>query len=232
MADFVPRLIGAPTAAERMDALCEFIEFWLGPRREEYGVPDHELDTYSLPMPLRRLYQFAGRWPGFHGQESNFAVCAFSRQDSLRSLERLEITDEGRIAFLDENQGNWECSTLVQGDDPPVWCNGDFFDDEGGPHEGDKQACDSLSKFLVTFVLQEITFGSRVTLGDDALTEQFEAKNAKAIPVWEHGPYVSGSESCFYLWSGLLVANLWGDYCFGANRDEAIDFLMAHQGPV
>ena len=33
----------AQTAAERMDELCRFIEFWLGPRKAEYGVPEDEL---------------------------------------------------------------------------------------------------------------------------------------------------------------------------------------------
>ena len=32
MATFRPRLIEAETAGARMDALCAFIQFWLGPR--------------------------------------------------------------------------------------------------------------------------------------------------------------------------------------------------------
>ncbi|HEX4609513.1 MAG TPA: hypothetical protein VH092_15045, partial [Urbifossiella sp.] len=71
---FRPRLMEAAMAADRMDALCEFIEFWLGPRLPAYGEPAEIVKAHPLPMPLRRLYEFAGRWPDRSGQPNKFAV--------------------------------------------------------------------------------------------------------------------------------------------------------------
>ncbi|MFN3153353.1 hypothetical protein [Bremerella sp.] len=232
MPDFQPRLADATTARERMDALCEFIEFWLGTRQEEYSESMYDVESISLPMPLQRLYSFAGRWPGFDKRlEQPFVVGAFACQDSLRPLSQLKLSDTGRVIFLDENQGCWVCSTLTEGDDPPVWCDGDFYlDDE--PQQDEQMVCESLSRFLVTFVLQEILLGSRVCLVDDGLSEQFEADKDQATIVWENGPYVYGSHAVFYLWNGVLVANLWGSYSFGANDEQAIAFLRQREGDV
>lgn len=233
MPGFQPRIAAAKSASDRMDALCEFIEFWLGGRVGEYGELVNEVNLFSLPMPLRRLYEFAGRWPGFDKRrESKWTVAAFSTQDSLRTLNQLEISDDNRVKFIDENQGCWVCSTLVNEEDPPVWCSGDFSDDDGKPLQGEKKVCDSLSQFLVTFVLQEITLGSRCSLCDDGLSEQFESARADAIRVWDQGPYVYGSDASFYLWNGVLVADLWGSYFFGANHERAIAFLTKNQGPI
>src|SRR5918998_5674690 len=91
MGTFRPRLLEAGTASARMDALCVFIEFWLGPRRSSYGESARALSERSLPMPLKRLYEFAGRWPHWEhrGSIEAFAVPAFSHQDSLVVLHRL-----------------------------------------------------------------------------------------------------------------------------------------------
>ena len=62
--DFALR--SAPTPDRLMEELEKFIVFWIGPRREEYGVPGDVLDGYRLPDPLRRLYSFAGRWKRPH----------------------------------------------------------------------------------------------------------------------------------------------------------------------
>jgi hypothetical protein len=233
MRGFPSRLATASSPTERMEALCAFIEFWLGRRLEAYGEPPNVVAAYSLPMPLQRLYEFAGRWPGFDKhRESKFAIGAFSCQDSLRPIHRLEMVGQDRVKFIDENQGCWVCSTLVDGDDPPVWCEGDVWDNDGELPRGGKKVCDSLSKFLVTFVLQEITLGSRFCLSDDGLTEQFETSKADAIPVWDHGPYVHGSDASFFLWNGTLVADLWGSQFFGANHEPGLAFLTENQGAV
>lgn len=233
MEAFRPRLLEASSASARMDALCEFIEFWLGPRSVEYGESLSEVNARSLPMPLRRLYEFAGRWPAFDVRhESPYAVGAFSTQDALSSLAKLEVNGSGRVSFLSENQGNWVCRTNPNGDDPPVWCDGDFCDAQGEFSRGERMVCASLSRFLVTFVLQEITLGSRCSLFDDGLSALFETSIAEAIPIWLKGPYVHGEDADFYLWRNVLVANLWGCYHFGANHASGIEFLTTHQGPV
>ena len=58
-------LIEAKSAPSRMDELFRFFEFWSGPRRPEFGERADELAKIALPFPLRRLYEFAGRWPHF-----------------------------------------------------------------------------------------------------------------------------------------------------------------------
>jgi hypothetical protein len=230
---FRPRLAAAVSPGERMGALCEFIEFWLGPRADEYGEPVRTLDAYALPMPLRRLYEFAGRWPGpgAPGQSAR-AVGAFSIQDALRQVGYLETAAGDRVRFLDENQGCWVCSTLTEGVDPPVWCEGDLWDDDGAPLQGGTRVCDSLSEFLATFVLQELTLGSRCCVSDVGLSEQFESAPADAACVWNRGAYVHGSDASFWLWNGVLVADLWGSRFLAANHEPALALLAERQGPV
>ncbi len=209
-----PRLMNASTPMHLIDALCDFIEFWLGPRNEEYGELAKEVETCSLPMPLRNLYQFAGRWPGFDKRrESKWGVGAFSCQDSLRPLHCLEMDERRRITFIDENQGCWTCLTLADGDDPPVWCKGDVGFANGEPNQGQKLVCDSLSRFLVTFVLQEITLGSRCCLSDEGLSEQFEATKDRATKLWQNGPYI---------FTVTIPVSSFGMVCWSPTCGEAI----------
>lgn len=220
-------LANASTASERMDALCEFIEFWLGPRLEEYGEPAAEVDSYNLPLPLNRLYKFAGRWPANDKRrESPHAVGAFFCQDALSRLEKLELEGKNRIRFLTENQGCWTCSTLVEGDDPPVWCDGAHEDGKR------KKVCESLSRFLVSFVLQELAAGSKLSLVDEGLSKKFAASKSEEVPIWERGPYVYGSDANYWLWNGVLVSQGYEDYSLHANAPEGIEFLTQNQGPV
>jgi hypothetical protein len=232
MGTFRPRLLEAETAGPRMDALCAFIPFWLGPRQSSYGESAEALSGRPLPMPLRRLYQFAGRWPHRdHPGPIESTVPAFSHQDGLKALDNLGSAEDGKISFLVENQGNWNCRTLAEGDDPPVWCNGDQVDEEGD-FRGERLVCDSLSRFLTTFVLQELTLGSLLCLWDEGLSARFASERDAALPVWTGGPYVSGADRDFYLWGDVLVAELGGSPAFAANHDPGVAFLTTNQGPV
>jgi len=214
-----------------MDALCEFIEFWLGPRQSEFGESAEALGARLLPMPLRRLYEFAGRWPSWETNAPESVVPAFSCQDSLVALP--ELKGEGdKIVFLWENQGVWDCRTLADEDDPPVWCHGDHTDEQGHWFTGEKLVCDSLSRFLVTFVLQEVTLGSKLHLCDENLSALFDAERHSVIPVWTNGPYVHESLQNYFLWRDVLVGNLWGDPFFAANSQSGLDFLLANQGRI
>ena len=81
MSTYRPKLMEARDAVSRMDALCEFIEFWLGPRQQSYGEPARALRARSLPMPLERLYEFAGRWPSWEDDgPMQYVVPALSRR--------------------------------------------------------------------------------------------------------------------------------------------------------
>ena len=61
-----------------------------------------------------------------------YVVPAFAKQDNLVALDRLKTEQDGKIVFVSENQDIWDCRTLAQGDDPPVWCYGDQWDEDGG----------------------------------------------------------------------------------------------------
>ncbi|MFO0891085.1 MAG: hypothetical protein U0790_18315 [Isosphaeraceae bacterium] len=232
---FRPRLLEARTASGRADALCEFIEFWLGPRRPSYGEPAETLCDRRLPMPLRRLYEFAGRWPHWKASDSaNYAIPAFSHQDRLVPLHRLTYDEVGKLVFLVENQGVWDCRTLPEGDDPPVWCNGDQFVEDGECFQGERLVSDSLSRFLTTFVIQELTFGSRHCLCDEGLSARFTEEKDAAIPVWTQGPYVYGKTASFYLWGNVLVADPSGkgELWLSVNHEAGLRFIEANQGSI
>ena len=102
------------SASERMEALCEFIEFWIGPRKSDYGEPHEAVENQPLPMPLQRLYKFAGRWPNLEDEPNVYVVPALSHQDNLVALDRLKYTDEDKVVFLGEDQDVWNCRTLYR----------------------------------------------------------------------------------------------------------------------
>jgi hypothetical protein len=89
-----------------------------------------------------------------------------------------------------------------------------------------------LSRFLVTFVLQELTLGSRLYLCDEGLDRFFETQMDRAIPIWTRGPYVHGGDHNFHWWGNVLVGHFVGGYWHSANSPAGIDFLTANQGPV
>ncbi len=60
MDTFQPRLIAARTAAERLGALREFHDFWIGPAPPQTAEEAQALVTTTLPVPLRLLYEFIG----------------------------------------------------------------------------------------------------------------------------------------------------------------------------
>lgn len=235
MNSFRPQLIEAESPVARMDALCEFIEFWLGPRKEEYGEPLNELNARSLPFPLRRLYEFAGRWPSLgERQHYPWAVGAFCSQDQLLRLSDVEICIDGKLKFLVENQGVWDCRTLAEGDDPPVWCCDDDFDEDDECHQA-RIVCPSLSRFLVTFLLQEMMLGSRLSLlsylstPNTGLSEAIRRDWSQTIPVWRNGVYVDCAEAAYFLWNDCLVLQNAGDFGFAANSSTGIEFLTELQ---
>jgi hypothetical protein len=219
----------AQTAAERMDALECFIEFWFGPRRPEFGEPQSALCRVRLPEPLRRLYAFAGRWPLLTRSDGQ-TLRIFCTQDSLRSLSEVELSADGKVIFLDENQGVWACATEAVGDDPPVWVADRINDDRLGKW---RLAAPSLSSFLVTFCLQESTFGAYFDLADDDLETAFNDNAHDAVPLWLEGPYAWGREYDFLLWRGTILVFLHGgSYSFAARNDEGMEFLTQHQSPI
>ncbi len=225
MSEYHPRLLQATNPRARIDALCEFIEFWLGERRPSYGETAEALDRHSLPAPLRQFYEFAGRWPNQHQAAIEYDIPAFSYQDSLMTLQGLTYEDDGKLVFLHENQGHWHCRTLSEGDDPPVWFYGEHSDEHENGFAGTKLVSNSLSEFLVTFALQELSLGSCCLVEDSHLNELFSLDKNSAIPIWTNGHYVNEIVYDYYLWKRILVTNCWGQLAFAANDAASIRFL-------
>jgi hypothetical protein len=156
-----------------------FLRHWNGPRRGWYGIAEEKLATAALPQPLRRLYAFAGNWPG-----DNYSGFAFNYQDCLFPFEMLEA-QHGKLVFACENQGCWACGTTSEGNDPPVWVTEVFT--VGLPWQ---PLCDSLAQFLVTLCLHETLFGCKYRATADHLLESMLAKGMQVSPLWLGGPYV------------------------------------------
>lgn len=219
-------LIEATSPKERMSALFEFVNLWAGPRQPEFGETAERLATHQLPVPLAQLYEFAGRWPR-KGQTigEGFRWHLFAEQDALLPLDDLQLTENGKLIFLSENQGVWDCRTLCEGDDPPVWCRGERVEN-GVWVSSEKSVCGSLSKFLVSFVLQELVLGSPTWADSERLEEHFLNDIENAIPVWLNGPYVDGPRHCIYLWNNVLVGDLAGSVFFAAHDQAGEAFLI------
>jgi hypothetical protein len=109
-------------------------------------------------------------------------LCAISRNRWAPTLQYLD----NRLVFVCENQGVWVAATERAGDDPPVWIS------EECSHRETQQVWRRLEKplshFLVSFVLQELMFGSLVAVAPSAL-EKFEGAGLPVEPVWIRGEY-------------------------------------------
>jgi hypothetical protein len=110
------RLRQPTTVHDRLAILQELIEFWHGPIRPEDGMTDAEMTSQLLPLPLRWWYRFAGkRSEIMSGQNILFVPRDF--QNKHRMLRIMN----GRLFFYVENQGVYQWSTQLEGDDPPVF---------------------------------------------------------------------------------------------------------------
>ena len=104
------RLNLGSTVEQRLDILRQLAEDWRGSLRNGDGFTKEELKGIPIPIPLRRWYQAAGR-----------RTSILSGQNHLLGPEKLKLDHDGRVLFYVENQGVYVWSTMLQGDDPPVW---------------------------------------------------------------------------------------------------------------
>lgn len=174
----------------RMSGLEKFLERYLGPRRPDFGATEDEIRSIEMPHPLQRFFRFAGRWPG-HDPRTPFAN-RFCMQDKLAGFSKkeyaptLEIMDS-LLVFVWENQGVWVAATERVGMDPPVWIS------EECSHRESRQIWreldNPLSHFLVSFVLQEVMFGSELLAAAPGAMSKFENSGLAIEPVWIRGEY-------------------------------------------
>lgn len=93
---------------------------------------------------------------------------------------------------------------------------------------------DLLSRFLVTFCLRELLFGTKICLQDKRLERLFESSRAEAIPLWTDADYPGSERKCsfFLLHGSVLIGDLGGGIWFGAEHEEGVRFLAAGQGEI
>lgn len=225
----------ARTAAERMDELGRFIDYWFGKRWPDFCEPEERLNRLPLPFPLRRFYAMAGQRPSANPETQELFYTG-SGGHHLRDLDSVETTEDGKLDFFMEYQGDWSGLTLPDAEDPPVWLSGLFEGEEG---EKTVQVCDSLSKFLVTHCLMTILYEYEnapcvISAREGPLVARFHDDFGKAVKIWD----TTGLDwpiSClmyrgeFYLIpfsGGLLVQKDGADYRFGALRPGGISIML------
>jgi hypothetical protein len=193
-----------------LSSLEAFLRIWHGPESAWYGIAAEKLAQTSLPEPLRRLYAFAGYWPG-----NNFWHSLFAFQDCLVPFELLAMHG-GKLVFAWENQGGWACGTTPDGADPPVWVS---VDDSGW-----QPLCQSLGQFLVTLCLQETLFGCKYIAPGKQVMQALLAQGRHISPLWLDGPFVDlldanrrGKKSFHLVDRHLLVMD--GEWC-GTDSEE------------
>jgi hypothetical protein len=152
-----------------------FIDRWHGYRKPWFGIAAEKIEQAQLPQPLAWLYGFAGEWQSRHYWDT-----LLGNQDRLILFEDLCISD-GKLVFICENQGVWQVGTETSGEDPPVWAS---IDD--GPWQ---LLDDSLTRFLVTFVLHETVFGCQHLGSSDNVIEQLTNSGMHVAPLWLNHPY-------------------------------------------
>lgn len=193
--------------AETMQSLDDFLSNYFGDCKVEYNPDLAAIKARQLPLSLKYLYSFIGKYPGQHGDWLH-------TQDTLVSGNRIF---RGKRSFLYENQGCWEYATELDGYDPPVWIDGVLRE------EGYKYVCDSLSQFLITFCFQEAIFASKYYFAfDDSIDnivstlqkENIETtllwQGTYANDVWFNNDYNFRNSNSFYLAEdSILIGNRW-----------------------
>lgn len=232
-------IIPDSTSDARMDGLERFLQRYLGSRQPEFGTPEEDLRSIEMPDPLLRFFRFAGRWPG-HNPRAPYAnrFCMQDRLGGIRTMDyalALEVMDD-RLIFVRENQGGWVAATERIGVDPPVWVseNCSHWD----PVREWRRLENPLSHFLVSFVLQEVMFGSEIVAVAPGALERFEQAGLKIESVWINGEYAMDIDRPSYSLAGdhFLVRRAPneadGDDWYGCNTLKGADLLESLDLPT
>ncbi|VEP14310.1 hypothetical protein H1P_2620001 [Hyella patelloides LEGE 07179] len=198
---------------ELMESLDLFLSSFFGERQVEYKPNLEALAARKIPLPLKYLYSFIGKYPGEHGDY-------LYTQDSLLNISTDEVI-LGKRPFLGENQGVWHCATEVEGNDPPVWIDPDR-------DTAWEYVCDSLAEFLVTYCLREAVVGSlyHLHLGNniEEIISTVKQKDLEITLLWQ------GIYACDINWQQRYALNsfylvedsilIWNGWC-GTNYKNA-----------
>jgi hypothetical protein len=205
-------------------ALLEFIASWVPYLSAKHRVASSLIPRF-VPPPLRAIYELAGNCPIPYSEQwrpPTWIPGLFGTQDQLLPLDQLVVKGE-RFAFIHENQGCWNCETLIDADDPPVFSDASSFD---GSYDGMQEVCPSLSHFLTTFCLHELVFGSQCLFCVDTHpATPIELVTGDVEPLWLEGMYAyKGAKYSFFLCERDLLMMSTGmepDYWLASNSEEA-----------
>jgi hypothetical protein len=174
---------------ERLTALRELAEYWHGPIGGGEGYAEQQLQGKPIPFPLRWWFQIAGH---------NDTI--LSGQNDLLSPGQLTLDQDGRLLFYVENQGVYLWSTILDGDDPPVWGK---FNESSKPWTEEGM---SLSEFLIGVCLFEsiikAPFGASAACAEQAIVNEISGElTPLPLAPW----HWQGYPSRFYAKSGAFM---------------------------
>jgi hypothetical protein len=215
-----------PTLIEdRLRILQHVVNYWHGPiLPEEDGMSDADLVGVPMPAALRWWY----RWAGKHSEIMSGQNFLFVPRDTRPYGQQPHIVDD-RLFFYAENQGVYQWSTLVDGDDPPVF----------GRYEGKGQWTQervTLSEHLIlTCVFEAIMChakyrASAAWLDEDRLHIIVQTIPPLAIGPWQwvgtrffahRGAFMCAAEN------GQHEGKKWYSVWIGAKTEQPLQFLKA-----
>ena len=198
MAAFRPRLLEASDPGARMDALASLSSTGSGRAGFVRGISRGvslaiASDAVEAPLRIRRALAPLERR---NGDIRTGNARAFASGQLGCILQNRRQREQNFISLGKPGQ-KWDCRTLSEGDDPPVWCHGFQTDNSGDPFSGEKLVCESLSRFLTTFVLQELTFGSKFYLIDEKLSALMESEREAVVPLWTEPTFMATATTSF-----------------------------------
>jgi hypothetical protein len=221
----------AQSPDELFAILENFIEFWCGQRKPEYGVPEQLLKTVPLPCFLKRLYAFAGKWPNL--KEPEYSPMLFGIQDQLVPFEQLKFRNN-RVYFLDVNQNGCTVFAEIGKPDPSVF--------HETWHHATQTTCpqyvDTLSRFLITYCLQELVFGATYDFycEEEGILEVCQEFGFSVELLWKNGQFLWGEEDTrtYYLCNQQILLGRWDNReCAGYfTMDEALKRAMKQKFPL
>jgi hypothetical protein len=218
-------LLAAKDVCERMDALEDFLKFWYGPHRPEFGEPEDRLRVLPLPYPLQRFYAFAGRWPSPRTEDPEGWFYRGASIHHLFPLDSLEVMPGGLLRFSMEYQGDWTGFTLLDEEDPPVWIDEvrKSLREETGSQS--KPVAESLSRFLVSHCLLATVYDEDNYLSSRDSVAWCRAPGSDACWIWDtRKSDYPRFEGRFFLFLGsiLVYKGRNSRYRFATNDPERV----------
>ncbi|MEO1529536.1 MAG: hypothetical protein AAFX06_29280 [Planctomycetota bacterium] len=196
------------------------------------------MQDLDLPMPLRRFYEFAGRWtarlPSAEtGLEYFYTGAGYHHLLPLESGNPVKQTHDGFIEFYTEYQGEWEILTKPGNRSDGIWLRGCW---QGCPQELEHELYPTtrLPISLVDFLISHILFTSFIEFPNNLIPSGVSLENAireelgPSSLIWEapktEFPICFGKfyqlPNCVFAWECE------GKLRFGTNHPHAVRMIL------